>query len=227
MSSSIIAGASSRPTRGERIPVNNSNMATVLVKMSRTDEFVAISTYCRQIGRRGRFLILADSLRRVLDEDHVSVLDTDCGHHVQIHKYNGMLHITFDWLSEYGDGHLKGFRQRVAVPCEVFGQLLETGASVTYLYRPHEAQARIDTSHIANVIRTINEDSVVRRALSKAMRDHFHWDADQVTLYWDGDKDFFFRTASGCPAEGGLILHQSSVRTPIGMRPRLYYGVHT
>ena len=141
--------------------------------------------------------------------------------------YNSMLHITFDWLSEYGDGHLKGFRQHVVVPCEVFGRLLETGAPATYLYRPHDAQARIDTSHVASVIQTISEDSVVRRALSKAMRDHFHWDADTVTLYRDGNRDFSFRTASGCPSAGGLILHQSSVRTPIGMRPKLYYGVHT
>ena len=209
------------------LPVFHSNAHDVLVKAGLTDQFVALSTYCRQIGCRGRFLILTDSLRRVLDEECITVLDTDCGHHVQIRKYNSMLHITFDWLSEYGDGCLKGFRQHVVVPCEVFGRLLETGASGTYLYRPHEARARIDTSHVAHVIRTINEDSVVRRALSKAMRDHFHWDADQVTLYRDGDKDFYFRTASGCPSEGGLILHQSSVRTPIGMRPRLYYGVHT
>ena len=207
--------------------VFHSNAHDVLVKVALTDQFVALSTYCRQIGRRGRFLILTDSLRRVLDEECITVLDTDCGHHIQIRKYNNMLHITFDWLSEYGDGHLKGFRQHVVVPCEVFSRLLETGAPVTYLYRPHEARAQIDTSHVSHVIRTINEDSVVRRALSKAMRDHFHWDADQVTLYRDGDTDFFFRTTSGCPAEGGLILHQSSVRTPIGMRPRLYYGVHT
>ena len=208
-------------------PVFHSNTHDVLVKVALTDPFVAISTYCRQIGRRGRFLILTNLLRRVLDEECITVLDTDCGHHVQIRKYNSMLHITFDWLSEYGDGHLKGFRQHVVVPCEVFCRLLETGAPATYLYRPHDAQARIDTSHVANVIQTISEDSVVRRALSKAMRDHFHWDADTVTLYRDGNRDFSFRTASGCPSAGGLILHQSSVRTSIGMRPKLYYGVHT
>ena len=125
------------------LPVFHSNAHDVLVKVALTDQFVALSTYCRQIGRRGWFLILTDSLRRVLDEERVTVLDTDCGHHVQIRKYNGMRHITFDWLSEYGDGHLKGFRQHVMVPCEVFGRLLETGTPVTYLYRPHEAKAQL------------------------------------------------------------------------------------
>ena len=50
---------------------------------------------------------------------------------------------------------------------------------------------------------------------------------DTVTLYKDGGKGFYFRTSSGCPAEGGLILHHTMINTPVGVRPVVYYGVHT
>ena len=207
--------------------MNNPNAPNVLVRLSLTDNFVAISTYCRRHGRRGRFLIARERIRQLLNEEHASLLDTDCGHHVRIRQYNATLHITFDWLSEYGDGTLKGFRQHVDVPCEIVLRLLETGEPVAHLYKPHEARAHIDACHIGQAIREIRKDPLARRALCKAMRDCFHWNADTVTLYKDWNDSFFFRTASGCPACGGLVLHRTTVSTPVGARPRYSYGVHT
>ena len=204
-----------------------SKTTNVLIKLTADDDFIAISTYCRKHGRKGRFLIFKERLQRILEENSGTLYDSDYGNHVTIHNYNDTLHITFDWLSEYSDGTLKGFRQQLEVPVVVFTELMKAGEPMRYLYRVRHAQARIKAIPAAKVIREVQKSRIIRSAFRKALRDSFSWKGDTVTRYRDGGMDFFFRTASGCPAEGGLILHRTTVRTPVGMRPKVYYGVHT
>ncbi|MBQ9631691.1 MAG: hypothetical protein IJV04_02070 [Lachnospiraceae bacterium] len=204
-----------------------SKTTNVLIKLTADDDFIAISTYCRKHGRKGRFLIFKERLQRILEENSGTLYDSDYGNHVTIHNYNDTLHITFDWLSEYSDGTLKGFRQQLEVPVVVFTELMKAGEPMRYLYRVRHAQARIKAIPAAKVIREVQKSRIIRSAFRKALRDSFYCKGDTVTLYRDGGMDFFFRTASGCPAEGGLILHRTTVRTPVGMRPKVYYGVHT
>ena len=204
-----------------------SNTPNVLIKLVADGDFIAISTYCRKHGRKGRFLILKERMQQILEEKPGTLYDSDCGNHATIHNYNNTINITFDWLSEYSDGTLKGFRQRVEVPRDVFVVVMETGKSTQYLYRPRQAQARISVIHAAKVIREIHESRITRSALRKALRDSFCWKGDTVTLYRDFGKSFYFETASGCPANGGLILHETTVHTPVGVKPKLYYSVHT
>ena len=124
-------------------------------------------------------------------------------------------------------GTLKGFRQTIEVPSSAMAELIEDGIPVRYLYTPREAQARVDSSHVGNSIREILGVPRMRRAFAKAMRDCFRWRDDEVTLYRDFGTSFFFRTRSGCPECGGLILHESTRKTPKGVFPEMYYGVHT
>lgn len=109
----------------------------------------------------------------------------------------------------------------------MFATLMDTGETIRYLYRPQNPQAHINAVPAAMVIRKVRSSSITRRALSKALRDNFHWKGDTVTLYRDGGKGFYFRTSSGCPAEGGLILHHTMINTSVGVRPMVYYSVHT
>ena len=203
-----------------------SNTLDVLIKLVADGDFIAISTYCRKHGRRGRFLILKERMQQIL-EASATMYDSDCGNHATIHNYNNTFNITFDWLSEYSDGTLKGFRQQVEVPRDVFVAVMETGKPSRYLYHPRQAQAHINTIHAAKVIREVQKSRFTRSALRKALRDSFRWKGDTVTLYRDGGKSFYFETASGCPANGGLILHHTTINTPVGVRPKMYYGVHT
>ena len=153
--------------------------------------------------------------------------DADCGNHLRAYVSDGTVCITFDWLSEYSDGVLKGFRQRVELPERTLADLLRTGRPVQVLYRRTDAHARMDASHAVSTIRQVRADGLARRALSKALHDCFRWRAEMVTLYGDGPLDFLFTTASGCPAVGGLFRHEVPIRTPVGMKPRLYYSVYT
>lgn len=81
--------------------MDNPNTSNVLIKLSADDDFIAVSTYCRRHGRRGRFLILRERMKQVLSGNTGTLYDSDCGSHVSIHNYDNRLHITFDWLSEY------------------------------------------------------------------------------------------------------------------------------
>ena len=113
------------------------------------------------------------------------------------------------------------------VPREMFVAVMETGKPTRYLYRPRQGQAHINAIPAAMVIREVQESRILRSALRKALRDSFRWKNDTVTLYRDFGKSFYFETASGCPANGGLILHHTTINTPVGVRPKVYYGVHT
>ena len=208
-------------------PMGNPNVNHVMIKLSADNDFIAVSTYCRRHGRRGRFLILRDRVKQILSGDHGTLYDSDCGNHVCIHNYDNRLHLIFDWLSEYSDGTLKGFRQRIEVPCEVFATVMDTGERIRYLYRSQNPQAHINAVPAAKAIREVTKSSITRSALRKALRDNFHWRSDNVTLYRDYGTSFYFETSSGCPMNGGLILHETTVRTPLGVKPKLYYSVHT
>ena len=208
-------------------PMNNPNIPNVLIKLSADDDFIAVSTYCRRYGRRGRFLILRDRVKHVLNGNPGTLCDSDCGNHISIHNYNNQLFLTFDWLTEYSDGTLKGLRQRIEVPCDVVATLMDTGESIRYLYHPQDPQAHINATPAAEVIRKVGNSPITRRALSKALRDNFHWRSANVTLYRNYGANFYFETSSSCPMNGGLILHETTVHTPVGARPKLYYSVHT
>ena len=155
-----------------------SKTTNVLIKLTADDDFIAISTYCRKHGRKGRFLIFKERLQRILEENSGTLYDSDYGNHVAIHNYNDTLHITFDWLSEYSDGTLKGFRQQLEVPVVVFTELMKTGEPMRYLYRVRHAQARIKAIPAAKVIREVQKSHIIRSAFRKALRDSFHWKGD-------------------------------------------------
>ena len=208
-------------------PMLYSNTPNVLIHLTADEYYVAISTYCRLHGRRGRFLISRDQMARLLDGSIAMLYDADCGNHLRAHVSDGVVCITFDWLSEYSDGTLKGFRQHVEIPTQSLSGLLRTGNPARVLYRPTDPHARVDISHAASTIRRVRQDGLASRALSKALRDCFRWQDETVTLYRDGPLDFLFTTASGCPEVGGLIRHETTVSTPVGTKPRVYYSVHT
>ena len=151
----------------------NPNLRNILFMAEVSGDCVAVSTFCRKHNRRGRFLLIRERLRELLDEGPRDFYDMDCNNHVHIHAGMNRWTFTFDWLSEYSDGTLTGFRQTIEVPSSAMTELIEDGVPVRYLYTPREAQARVDSSHVGNSIREILGIPRMRRAFAKAMRDCF------------------------------------------------------
>ena len=201
----------------------------ILVKMQRDDNMIALRTYSRKSGARGRFLILADALQAWLDgERERPFYDADCGNFLILRLYGGFSMIQLFWLSEYSNGDLHGIRQNVEIPENQLLTLMQDGTSIRYLSKPQTCNVRIDAIPSAKVIRSIQKDKNKRRAFSKAMRDNFRWkDDSRVTLYPDGTDSFYFDASGSWPLCGGLILHNDIIRTPQGNLSKLYYGIHT
>ena len=63
--------------------MSNPNSGNVLIRLTADEHFIAVSTYCRDRGRRGRFLIGRDWMERLLDDGRNVRYDMDCGNHLR------------------------------------------------------------------------------------------------------------------------------------------------
>jgi len=154
----------------------------------------------------------------------------DCGNYVAFHKWLRIYRYRFQFQTKYSGRLTVLVRSILLSPIffrEILSDLLRTGRPSRALYRPTDPHARVDASHAVSTIRQVIADGLASRALSKVLRDCFRWRAETVTLYRDGPLDFLFTTASGCPAFGGLVRHETTIRTPVGTKPKVYYSVHT
>ncbi len=200
----------------------------VLVRLLPNGNTLGISTYQRDIGRKGRFLVVSDRLAEWLDgHHHTPFYDMDCGHVLCITSNKGILHFRIYWVCKYPANTIRGYEQVFECPDTLVWDVLRNQEPMRYLYTPPPWTSRIDQRISPAAMRIILSDPRKKRALSKAMRDYFKWDDDFVTLYSDGGADFFFRPSSGYPSCGGLILHESSVKTTHGSYPKLSYSIHT
>lgn len=199
----------------------------VLAHITSDGDFLAVHTFSRAIGRRGRFLILRERLREWLEThpEH-SFYDRDCGHYLQLRLNGNTCRFTFSWLSACGD-RLSGYEQLFELPLGKLKQAVYEGMEIRHLYIPAAATAKVELSCQHDRFAPIAANGRLRRAFSKAMRDCFQWPGELVRLSPDGSTHFYFTTRSGFPACGGLILHESAVKTPCGNRQKLFYSIHT
>lgn len=191
-------------------------------------DFFALRTYSRERGQNGRFLILQESLlewyegdrkRDFFEKDLRNMLE------IRIYKQSVIFHIT--WLHSDGYGNVEGFQQEFKMPESKLRDLLYAQKAVRHLHYESPRQARIHAESATGTLRAIQSNPPIRRAFIKAMRDCFQWRDEEIYLYPDWRDSFYFETRSGYPKCGGLILHETSVSTPIGQLDKYYYSVHT
>lgn len=184
-------------------------MDSVKVELYNDGDFIGIRTYDRKHGARGRFSIA----RRVmiialLEPEQKVTLDTDCGCLAELWRVGHDLWIRFTWLSESSGRQVWGFKQYIKIPQKRLKQILLKTGRIKYLYQTERLNTKIITTNANATISSLLEDKHKRRALSKAMRDCFKWPNEVVTLFNDMGYGFYFTTKSGCPKNGGLILHE-------------------
>lgn len=225
--------------------MNNANLYpnSILVKLDAGDDYIALRTYERGYGGRGRFLIDRRHFRiwfesmpeteDIFMREFVKTLHdgwfygTDCGHILTAYRTGQYIRFRVTWLSEC-DRRVHGIIQCFDVAVELLRQLLEDGISVRALHCDRRGSARISCNpYAAKAIRRICGDRLRRHAFRRAMRDCFKWKGDMVTLSHDGRDDFYFSAEGSWPISGGLILHETAIDTPGGTFPKLYYGIHT
>ena len=188
-------------------------MTSLLLKLGFDGDFFTFSTYSRDHGRHGRFLVSLDALKLAM-ETNKTVFDKDIGSFIEICTQlsggRGVLSVRFTWLNAFADGSVHGVQQSAKIPLYLIRHILRTGETVKFLYQEPIAQAKIDASRAGETIRRIICDKHKRRALSKAMRSCFQWADETVNLFNDYGDSFYFTTKSGFPSNGGLILFENT-----------------
>lgn len=204
------------------------NNHPVLVKGQPSEELLALTTYSRAHGHHGRFFVSVPRLRAWLeDEEGGLFFDTDCGDFLMIRRKHVGYCMTIYWLSTAGNGHVQGICQHLELTEQQMLMLLGD-KPFRLLIMEQRGTTHVDGGCAVKTLKTIQTDKLMRRAFSRAMKNCFQWGGNEtVRLYSDGPNSFFFRTKSGFPACGGLILQETKVRTPNGSFPKMYYGVHT
>ena len=189
-------------------------MTSLLLKLSFDGDFFSFSTYSRDHGHHGRFLVSPDVLKLAMESDK-TIIDKDIGSFVEIRtQHSGgryVLNVRFTWLNIFADGSVHGVQQSAKIPLYLIRYILRTGETIKFLYQEPVAQARIDLSRAGETIRHIISDKRKRRALCKALRDSFQWVDDTVHLFCDFGDSFYFTTESGFPSNGGLVLFENTI----------------
>lgn len=188
-------------------------MNSLLLKLGFDGDFFSFSTYSRDHGHHGRFLVSPDALKLAM-ETGKTVFDKDIGSFIEMRtQYSGkhnFLNVRFTWLNVFADGSVQGVQQSAKIPLYLIRYILRTGETVKFLYQEPVAQAKIDLSRAGETIRRIICDKRKRRAFSKAMRSCFQWADETVNLFCDYGDSFYFTTESGFPADGGLVLFENT-----------------
>ena len=210
----------------KRLFNSNPNRGNILVKLRADGEFIRIRTYDRVHGGSRCFIVRREVLRKALSGD--TAIDSDLDGFFEAFVRDEMVQMRIYWISVYADDTLSGYRQMFALPVHLIQRVLDSkDLEIRYLHRNAVKPTRFYAVRAARTLQRIQQDTRMRRALSKGMRDHFRWPGDTVTLYSDGPTDLYFTTESGFPANGGFILHEGSVNTVRGTFPKLQYAVHT
>ena len=188
-------------------------MTSLLLKLSFDGDCFSFSTYSRDHGHHGRFLVSPDALKLAMETDK-TVFDKDIGSFIEMRTLRSggcdHLNVRFTWLNVFADGSVHGVQQSAKIPLYLIRHILRTGETVKFLYQEPIAQAKIDASRAGETIRRIICDKHKRRALSKAMRSCFQWADETVNLFCDYGDSFYFTTESGFPSNGGLVLFENT-----------------
>ncbi len=198
---------------------------SILVSLVPDGNFIALKTLSRRYHCSPRFLMSIELARFFLDGTNPVLYDADLNNFLSVYYVDaGTLLFRVYWLQNTGKDQLAGHQESFELPA---GMLFEAinGNPGKYITNKPAAQCPIIVNTSAqNMIRDLNKPE--RRALSKALRDNWHWShAETINLYKDWNSSFCFVSDT---ISGGLCRHVDMITGRDGKpRERIRYSVHT
>ena len=185
-----------------------------------------IYTTSRNHGRKC-FIVLNQSLKDWLMGTKTYFVENDFCGFIYIYIQKKVCHVTITWLNG-NDSNLTGYNQSFTIPLWKIKKAVIYGKESRHLSYDWRGTTKVQLECDHAYMSSITENKKLKRAFSKAMRDCFQWGEDTIYLYKDWAlHSFFFKTASGWPSCGGLILHSSEIDTPCGKQKSYLYSTHT
>ena len=195
----------------------------IMLKAITADEHIILHTVTNTGKKSRQFYVRRIELAELQSKDYIVVKDYAFAEFAH-DRFNDTLLIKFYWMNLSGLDGFKGFVQRVTVNFSDFMDFINSGIteykalSIPELYAPKLTFASSRNLH------EIVTDKLLRRKLSKFLRDNFKWGSTEIKLFDDFvPYSFYFReyrngTNGMC---GGLILHGQTDMS------KAYYSIHT
>ncbi len=199
----------------------------ILITLSSSGLFIALTTYDQTHGRSQRFLLSKDTLCDQLEE-HGSTIESDLHNFCDVAHDRDGVRFKVSWLRRNGD-ELKGYLQRFIVPINLVCKAL-AGETVKYMYHEPMYKDKAPLSFTQSAHKAIAEaDKLKRHAIRRFFRDHFDYGNVEYFIVQRDEfiHGFYFRSMVS-HFNGGIALHQTEVTGKDGKEyPRIYYGLHT
>lgn len=153
----------------------------------------------------------------------------DCDDHVTFYHYSdSIVHIKVTHVVPYFNGEIGGRQVHLYVSKPKLTELIDTGKFSLLSNEPSDYPR---VSFTGRTLERVVADPLKRRALSKFLRDGFHWHgAKEIKLYDDGRYDFFFEEImedDHIGLVGGLILHEGTRQRGLYSYHQETYSIHT
>ena len=197
----------------------------VLVSLIPDGSFIVLTTTSRRYGKSRRFLMSIELAKSFLDGTNPVLYDSDLNNFLSVYYVdaNTLLFRVF-WLQNTGTDQLSGHQESFELPAGMLFEAINGNPGKCITNKPAAQCPIIVNPSAQNMIRDMNKPE--RRALSKALRDNWHWShAETINLYKDWNSSFCFVSDT---ISGGLCRHVDMITGRDGKpRERIRYSVHT
>lgn len=202
----------------------------ILVKASAGDGCISFQTVSRHRKSGQRLMIVREKLEALEHEESVIANDIHSFAVLRRSISDGTVRIDFSWLSGSPE-RLTGWEQQVTLPYEKLMNFVrnstekngpKTWSALSMQKKSHPKLVFCDQKRLRECLNNLT----VRRKLSQALRDNFHYPyVDQIIFSYDYEPfSFMFREVRGGKPGicGALILHNLE-----GNLKKAYYSIHT
>ena len=202
-----------------------------LVKVSADEHCIGFKTVSRQRKSPRTFLVTRDELARLEQTPKIITQDIYCFAALRLNTATRTLSIDFSWLQHHYDCELTGWEETVVLPYDALMAFVRDSAqkegpkqwkhlSVCVTSRPKLV------FHDRERLRECLANRMVRKKLSHALRDNFHYPyVERIEFYHDfAPYSFLFREVRNGRdgVVGGFIFHSAQ-----GDLRKATYSVHT
>ena len=198
---------------------------SVLVSFIPDGNFIALTTLSRQYHRSPRFLLSIDIANAFMDGTSLVLYDNDLNNFISAYYVDAdTLLFRITWLQNIGGDQLRGRIESFELPADLLADAINGNPEKRIVCKDVSQCPIVIKPSAQRMISRLNQ--LERRALSKALRDNWHWShSERIKLYADWNSSFYFDSET---ISGGLCQHTDTIKGK-DEKPhhRIRYSVHT
>ena len=195
----------------------------IMLKVVNSDEYIVLRTVTETGIKSKHFYVSHRKIMELQTKHYIIVKDLSFA--VFFHdNTNDTLRIEFYWINYDGLGDFKGYIQYVNIKYSDFIYFVNSNSTEYKAISIPESFSPKITFKSSRNLHEIVSNKLIRRKLSKFLRDRFNWASTEIIFFDDFvPYSFNFREYQNGKESmlGGLILHRQEDMS------KAYYSIHT